>query len=68
VPEADRYIAVVGFNNRVTNAIDCPGLRRRDERERSAQEIPQGLFPAFSNVAGVLALMVSVSSLLLRLG
>jgi multidrug efflux pump len=59
VPEADRYIAVMGFNGSVTNAINFLGLKPWSERERSAQQIAQGLFPMFSSVAGVLAFPIT---------
>jgi multidrug efflux pump len=59
VPESDRYISVVGFGNSVTNAINFVGLKPWAERERSAQQIAQGLFPVFANVAGVLAFPIT---------
>jgi multidrug efflux pump len=54
VPEVvDRFV-VVGFNG-VTNAITFVRLKSWDERERSAPQIAQTLFPAFMNIPGVLA-------------
>lgn len=58
VPEADRYISVVGFNG-VTNAVNFMGLIPWSERKRSSEQIAQGLFPKFMNVAGVLAFPVT---------
>lgn len=54
VPEVVGRFVVVGFNG-VTNAITFTRLRDWSDRDRSAQEIAQSLFPAFSKIPGVLA-------------
>jgi multidrug efflux pump len=54
VPEAQDRFVVVGFNG-VTNAITFVRLKPWAERERSAPEIAQTLFPAFMNIPGVMA-------------
>jgi multidrug efflux pump len=58
VPEADRYISVVGFNG-VTNAINFVGLKPWAERERTSQEIARSLFPMFMGVPGVMAFPIT---------
>ena len=58
VPEADRYISVVGFNG-VTNAVNFVGLKPWAERERTSQEIARSLFPMFMGVPGVLAFPIT---------
>ena len=58
IPEQNRYFSFAGFNG-VTNAISFIGLKDWDERERSAQQIAQGLFPGFSRIAGIMAFPVT---------
>jgi len=58
VPEQNRFFKIVGFGG-VTNAIGFVGLKPWNERERSAQQIAQSLFPAFSDIAGLRAFPVT---------
>ncbi len=58
VPEQNRFFKIIGFNG-VTNAIGFIGLKPWNERERSAQQIAQSLFPAFSDIAGLRAFPVT---------
>ncbi len=62
VPEQNRFFKIVGFGS-VTNAIGFIGLKPWNERERSAQQIAQSLFPAFSDIAGLMAFPVTPPSL-----
>ncbi len=58
VPEQNRFFKIVGFGD-VTSAIGFIGLKPWKERERSAQEIAGSLFPAFSNIAGLMAFPIT---------
>jgi multidrug efflux pump len=58
VPEVANIFAVAGFNG-VTNAIAFVSLVPWEDRERSAQQVAQALFPAFMNIPGVMAFPVS---------
>ena len=58
VPELDRFFKIVGFNG-VTSAIGFVGLTPWDERDRSAQQVAQSLFPRFMNIPGLLAFPVT---------
>jgi multidrug efflux pump len=58
VPEQNRFFKIVGFNG-VTNVIGFIGLKPWNERERSAQQIAEDLFPAFSDIAGLRAFPVT---------
>ncbi len=58
VPEQNRFFKIVGFSG-VTNAIGFIGLKPWNERERSAQQIAQSLFQAFSDIAGLMAFPVT---------
>ena len=58
VPEQNRFFKIVGFSG-VTNVIGFIGLKPWKERERSAQQIAQSLFPAFSDIAGLRAFPVT---------
>ncbi len=54
VPELERFFKIVGFNG-VTNAVGFVGFLPWEERERSAQQVAQSLFPRFMNIPGVMA-------------
>lgn len=54
VPEQTRYFVIVGFNG-VTSVIGFVGLEAWEDRERTAQQIAQSLFPKFMAVPGLLA-------------
>lgn len=58
VPEHNRFFKIIGFGD-VTSAIGFIGLKPWNERERSAQEIAASLFPAFSEIAGLMAFPVT---------
>ena len=58
VPEQNRFFKIVGFSG-VTNAIGFIGLKPWNERERSAQQIAESLFPAFSDIAGLMAFPIT---------
>ena len=58
VPEQNRFFKIVGFSG-VTNAIGFIGLKPWNERERSAQQIAQSLFQAFSDIAGLMAFPIT---------
>ncbi len=58
IPEQDRYFSFTGFGT-VTNSITFLGLKDWDERERSAQQVAQSVFPAFSKIAGIMAFPVT---------
>jgi multidrug efflux pump len=58
LPEQNRYFSFSGWNA-VTNAISFVGLRDWDDRERSAQQIAQSLFPQFSAITGIMAFPVT---------
>jgi multidrug efflux pump len=58
VPEQNRFFKIVGFSG-VTNVIGFIGLKPWNERERSAQQIAEDLFPAFSDIAGLRAFPVT---------
>lgn len=58
VPEQNRFFKIVGFSG-VTNVIGFIGLKPWNERERSAQQIAQSLFQAFSDIAGLMAFPVT---------
>jgi multidrug efflux pump len=58
LPEQNRFFSIVGFNG-VTSAIGFVGLKDWSERERSAQQIAQGLFPQFMGIAGLMAFPVT---------
>jgi len=54
VPEQNRFFKIIGFGG-VTRVIGFVGLKPWNERERSAQQIAESLFPAFSDIAGLMA-------------
>ena len=58
LPEQDRYFSFTGFGT-VTNSITFLGLKDWDERERSAQQVAQSVFPEFSKIAGIMAFPVT---------
>lgn len=58
VPEQNRFFKIIGFGG-VTRVIGFIGLKPWNERERSAQQIAQSLFPAFSDIAGLMAFPVT---------
>jgi multidrug efflux pump len=58
IPEQNRFFEIVGFNG-VTSAIGFVGLNHWSERDRSAQEIAQSLFPEFSAITGLMAFPVT---------
>jgi len=58
VPEVANTFAVAGFNG-VTNAITFVSMVPWEDRERSAQQVAQALFPAFMSIPGVMAFPVS---------
>ena len=58
VPETREIFAMSGFNG-VTNGIALVSLAPWEDRERTAQQIAQSLFPTFMNIPGVLAFPVN---------
>ncbi|MDH5502070.1 MAG: efflux RND transporter permease subunit, partial [Gammaproteobacteria bacterium] len=58
VPERVRHFGFTGFNG-VTNVITFVGLQDWAERERSAGQIAQSLFPQFMGIAGLMAFPVT---------
>jgi multidrug efflux pump len=58
IPEMDRYFEIVGFDG-VTSAIGFVGLRDWSERDRSAQDVANGLFPQFMGISGVMAFPIT---------
>ncbi len=58
IPEQNRFFEFVGFNE-VTSAIGFVGLKHWDDRERTAQDIANSLFPAFMGITGVMAFPVT---------
>ncbi len=62
IPEANRFFVIVGFSG-VTSVIGFVGLEPWEDRERSAQEIAQSLFPRFGGIAGLRAFPVTPPSL-----
>lgn len=62
IPEANRFFVIVGFSG-VTSVIGFVGLEPWEDRERSAQEIAQSLFPRFGDIAGLRAFPVTPPSL-----
>ena len=58
VPEMNRFFKIVGFNG-VTSAIGFVGLVPWEERERTAQQVAQSLFPTFMNIPGLMAFPVT---------
>jgi multidrug efflux pump len=65
LPEKQMAFSFSGFNG-VTNAIAFVGLKDWRDRERSAQQIAEGLFPKFMGVAGIMAFPVTPPPLGLR--
>lgn len=65
IPEQNRYFSFTGFNS-VTNAISFVGLKDWDDRERSAQQIANSLFPQFSGITGIMAFPVTPPPLGIR--
>jgi multidrug efflux pump len=59
VPEYTDIFAVAGFNNNVTTGIAFVSLQPWKQRERTAQQVAQALFPVFMNIPGVLAFPVN---------
>ncbi len=59
VPEVRDYFAVIGRNGNVTSAITFVGLQDWQDRERSAQQVAQSLFPKFMAIPGMLAFPVN---------
>ena len=58
VPEQKRFFKIIGFGG-VTRVIGFVGLKPWNERERSAQQIAQSLFQAFSDIAGLMAFPIT---------
>ena len=58
LPEQDRFFSFSGFNG-VTNAITFVGLKDWRDRDRSAQQIANALFPRFSAITGIMAFPVT---------
>ena len=58
VVERDRSFVIVGFGE-VTSAIGFVGLKDRDERARTAQQIAGSLFPQFMGITGLMAFPVT---------
>ena len=58
VPEMNRFFKIVGFNG-VTSAIGFVGLVPWEERDRTAQQVAQSLFPTFMNIPGLMAFPVT---------
>ena len=58
LPEQTRFFGFSGFNG-VTNAITFVGLKDWHDRDRSAQQIADTLFPQFSDIAGIMAFPVT---------
>ena len=58
LPEQNRYFSFTGFGS-VTSAITFVGLKDWDDRERSAQQIAQSVFPQFSQIPGILAFPIT---------
>jgi multidrug efflux pump len=58
LPEQLRRFSFTGFNG-VTNIITFAALKDWDERERSAAQIAQSLFPQFMGIAGIMAFPVT---------
>jgi multidrug efflux pump len=58
VPEQNRFFTIVGFNG-VTSVIGFVGLTDWSERQRSAQEIAQSIFPQFMGISGLMAFPVT---------
>jgi len=58
VPEMDRFFEIVGFGS-VTSAIGFVGLKDWSERDRSAQDVANGLFPQFMGITGLMAFPVT---------
>jgi multidrug efflux pump len=65
LPEKRMSFAFSGFNG-VTNAVAFTGLKDWRERDRSAQQIAQGLFPQFMGITGIMAFPVTPPPLGLR--
>ena len=65
VPEQNRFFSFSGFNG-VTSAIAFVGLKDWSERQRSAQQIAQALFPQFMAIPGILAFPITPPPLGLR--
>lgn len=57
LPEQKQFFSFSGFND-VTNAITFVGLKDWRERDRSAGQIVDDLFPKFSDIAGIMAFPV----------
>jgi multidrug efflux pump len=58
VPEQTRYFLIVGFNG-VTSVIGFVGLAPWEERDRTAQQIAQSMFPRFMAVPGLMAFPIT---------
>jgi multidrug efflux pump len=58
LPERQRHFSFTGFNG-VTNIITFVGLADWSDRDRSAQQIAQSLFPQFMGIAGIMAYPVT---------
>lgn len=58
LPEQTRFFGFSGFNG-VTNSITFVGLKDWRDRDRSAQQIANTLFPQFGAIAGIMAFPVT---------
>lgn len=58
IPEQNRFFEIVGFSG-VTSALGFVGLKPWEERQRSAQQIAQGLLPKFMGIPGLMAFPVT---------
>ena len=65
LPEKQMDFSFSGFNG-VTNAIAFVALKDWHDRQRSAQQIAQSLFPQFMGIAGIMAFPVTPPPLGLR--
>lgn len=67
LPERKGVFTALGLGfggpGRVTNGFLFVGLKPRDERQRSQQEIVQSLFPQLLSIPGVLAFVINPPSL-----
>ena len=59
VPEAIEVFAVAGFGGNVTTGITFVSMIPWENRERTAQQVAQGLFPIFMGIPGVMAFPVN---------
>ena len=63
VPEATDVFAVAGFAGNVTTGITFVSMQAWEDRERTAQQVAQRLFPVFMGIPGVMAFPISPAPL-----